>query len=95
MFELPIEIVGLITIGVGFLVTQGVKGALALFGIDLSGKAAALTAVLVGVVVLFVQGIVGMFPPETQEMVATVLGALTLILGMFGAHKTMKSLAGK
>ena len=92
MFELPIEIVGLITIVVAFLVAQGVKGLFALFGWELGGYAAAFTAVLVGAVVLFVEGFVGLFPPDTQQIVLGILQALAMILGMFGVHKTYKGL---
>jgi len=90
MFELPSEAVVLITLGVGFLVTQGVKGLLANFGIDLSGKAAALTAVIVGAIVIFINGFVGLFPLDVQETVVVVLQAVVGILGMFGIHKTVK-----
>ena len=97
MFELPVEVVafiiGILTIGVGFLVAQGVKGFLAIFGKDLSGYAAAFTAVVVGALLVFIQGFVGLFPPEIQEIVVTILKALVTILGMFGAHKTYKGLA--
>ncbi len=90
MFELPSEVVVLITLGVAFLVAQGVKGLLANFGIDLSGKAAAFTAIVVGAIVIFINGFVGLFPPDAQEIVALVLQALVGILGMFGVHKTIK-----
>ena len=94
MFELPVEVIGLLTIVVAFLVAQGVKGVLALFGVDLSGKAAAFTAVAVAALVYFIQGFIGLFPPESQQMIAQALQALALILGMFGTHKTYKGLSG-
>lgn len=90
MFELPIEIVALITLFISFLVMQGVKGLLANFGWDLGGKAAMFTAILVGAIVIFIEGFVGMFPPDAQEVVTIVLQALVGILGMFGVHKTLK-----
>ncbi len=93
MFELPVEIVGLITIAVAFLVTQGIKGVFALFGKDIGGYAAAFTALVVGLVVLFIEGFVGLFPPDTQQIVVGILQAVSLILGMFGVHKTYKGLA--
>ena len=93
MFELPVEIVGLIALVVAFLVAQGVKGLLALFKIDVSGYAAAFTAVAVGAVVFFAEGIVGLFPADVQQIIVSILQALSLILGMFGAHKTYKGLA--
>ena len=92
MFELPIEIVGLITLLVAFLVAQGVKGLFSLFGWEIGGYAAAFTAVLVGAIVLFVEGFVGLFPPETQQIVTGILQAVAMILGMFGVHKTYKGL---
>ena len=95
MFELPIEVIGLLTIVVAFLVAQGVKGFLALFGVDLGGKAAAFTAVAVAALVYFIQGFVGLFPPDTQQAIATALQALALVLGMFGMHKTYAGLKSK
>ena len=94
MYELPVEVIGLLTIVVAFLVAQGVKGVLALFGVDLGGKAAAFTAVLVAALIFFIQGLIGLFPPESQQTIATVIQALALILGMFGTHKTYKGLSG-
>lgn len=94
MFELPIEVVGLITLAVAFLVAQGLKGLLANFGIDLGGKAAVLTAILVGSIVFFIEGVVGLFPVDAQEIVVIVLQALVAILGMFGVHKTKKDFGG-
>jgi ABC-type glucose/galactose transport system permease subunit len=93
MFELPIEIVGLIALAVAFLVAQGVKGLLANFGVDLGGKAAALTAILVAAIVLFVEGFVGLFPPDTQQIVMTILQSLAMVLGVFGVHKTYKGIS--
>ena len=92
MFELPVEIVSLIALLVAFLVAQGVKGLFALFGWEIGGYAAAFTAVLVGAIVLFVEGFVGLFPPDTQQIVTVVLQAVAMILGMFGVHKTYKGL---
>jgi hypothetical protein len=93
MFELPVEIVGLISLVVAFLVAQGVKGFLAMFGKDLGGWAAALTAIVVAAIVLFVEGFVGLFPLASQEVVIAILQAVSLIFGMFGVHKTYKGLS--
>ena len=92
MYELPVELVALITLGVAFLVAQGVKGLLANFGIDLGGKAAAFTAILVTAVVMFVEGFVGLFPPETQQIIIVILQSLATVLGVFGVHKTYSGL---
>ena len=94
MYELPVEVIGLLTIGVGFLVAQGVKGILAVFGKDLGGKAAAFTAVAVAALIFFIEGVIGVFPPESQEAIAKGIQALALVLGMFGTHKTYKGLSG-
>ena len=94
MFELPVEIVGLITIAVAFLVAQGVKGVASLFGWEIGGYAAAFTALVVGLIVLFIEGFVGMFPANVQEIVVLVLQALGMIFAMFGTHKVYKSLSG-
>lgn len=94
MFELPIEIVALITLIISFLVMQGAKSLLANFGWDLSGKVAMFTAILVGSIVFFIEGFVGMFPVDVQQVVVTVLQALIAVLGMFGVHKTVKGFGG-
>ena len=94
-FQLPLEIVAIITLVTTFLVAQGIKGFMQVFDIDLSGKAAAFTAVVVGAIVFFINGFVGMFPPETQETVLTILQALALIFGIFGVHKVYKGIGAR
>lgn len=95
-FTLPPEVVqflvGILTLVVGFLVAQGVKGFLAVFGWDLSGYAAAFTAVVVGALIFFIQGVVGLLPPEGQDLAVRILQLLMMILGMFGVHKTYSGL---
>lgn len=94
MFELPEIFVSLLTVAVAFFVAQGVKGFLAVFKVDLSGYAAAFTAVIVGAIIFFIEGVIGIFPPESQEMIVTILQAVATVLGMFGVHKTYKGIAG-
>jgi hypothetical protein len=78
-----------------FLVTQGVKSFLKLFGKDLSGGAAAFVAVLAGAVVFFFNGVIALIPPEQQQGVVAVLTFIAAILAAFGVHYTYKHVAGK
>jgi hypothetical protein len=84
-----------LTLVVTFFVTQGIKGAFALFGKEVSGGVSAFVAVIVGTLVFFFQGLIALLPPATQPTVVAVVGVLATVLGAFGAHKTYKGLAPK
>ena len=89
MVALPEEIKILLT----YLVTQGVKALASLFGKDIAGWGAAVVAVLVGAVLFFLEGILALVPADKQELVASVLAFVAVILGSFGTHYSVKSLA--
>ena len=89
MFALPEEIKVL----VAFLVTQGVKAVANLFGKDISGMGAAAVAVLVGSVVFFAEGLLGLVSPDKQEVVQSALALVALLLSSFGTHYTYKNVA--
>jgi len=87
MIALPNELKILIT----FLITQGIKAVFGLFSKDLSGVGAAITAILVGAVIVFIEGVLNLFP-ESQEIVSAVLGFLAVVLGSFGTHYTYRNI---
>lgn len=88
--ELPIEIKGLLS----YLITQGLKALWNLFGKDFSGGAAAFAAVLVGAVLFFLEGLLGLIPDAQVELVNAVLGLIVLVLSSFGIHYTYRNLRG-
>ena len=90
--ELPEVFINLLTVLIAFIVTQGIKGLLEVAKIDLSGYSAAITALLVGTIIFFLEGVLGIFPPETQESVLMIMQAIASILGAFGVHKTYRGL---
>lgn len=76
-----------------FLITQGVKGVLAWFGVDLKDWGAIIVTLLVGSLVFFFQGIVTALPEPWGPTVAQFLILLAGVLGAVGTHKTLKVLA--
>ena len=89
MIGLPIEIKGLLT----FLITQGAKALVGLFGKDFSGVAAAITAVVIGSILFFVDGLLALVPVEYQDSVGAVLALIVSLLSAFGVHYTYKNIA--
>lgn len=90
MPQLPIELQALIAAGIGFLVTEGLKALSSLFGKDLGGVGAAITAALVSAVVLFVNALIAIIPPEYAPVVQSVLALLVAVFGAFGVHRQVK-----
>ena len=90
LIELPIEIKGLLS----YLITQGLKALWNLFGKDFGGGAAAFAAVLVGAVLFFLEGLLGLVPDAQVELVNAILGLLVLVLSSFGIHYTYRNLRG-
>ena len=88
MLVLPIEVKALLT----YLITQGVKAFLSLFGKDISGGASAITAVVVGSVLFFIEGILELVPAEFIPVAESGLALLAVILGSFGTHYTYKNI---
>jgi len=87
LIALPIEIKALLS----YLITQGLKALWALFGKDFGGGAAAFGAVVVGAVLFFLEGILGMIPEDYIDVVNGALGLIVLILSSFGIHYTYKN----
>lgn len=84
----------LILLVITFLVTNGLKSVSELLGKDLSGYGAALTAGVVGLVVgLWQTVIIPLIPAAALPIIEPAAGLVVVILGAFGVHKTVKSLA--
>lgn len=87
---LPIELQALIAAGIGYLVTQGLKGLSALFGKDLSGSAAAISASVVTSLMLFLNTILAAVPDFAAPVVSAVLTLIVSVLLALGVYKTVK-----
>lgn len=93
MFELPNELVLLLSAGIGFLVTNGLKS---LFpNLDISGTAAKITAAVVTCVVALANQGLALVPVEYQQIVTTVFTLIVVVLGAFGVHYSMKKMSAK
>lgn len=87
-----VTVENLILIVVTFLVTSGIKSLSELWGKDLSGASAALTAGLVGLfIMIFNSVLVPLIPASALSVVEPAAALLIVILGAFGVHKTAKS----
>jgi hypothetical protein len=87
---LPAELQALIAMGIGYLVTQGLKSLSKLVGVDLSGWGAAIAASIVTTVVYFFNALLSAVPSSVAPSVAIGLTLLVSILGAFGVHATVK-----
>lgn len=74
----------LITALVTFLVMQGVKEFLTLFGVDLSGVAAGLITAIVAVIVAGLNGILFQIPAGWVPLAEELQRLLDLLLGVLG-----------
>ncbi len=93
--ELPSELGFLIAVGVGYLVTQGLKSASTLVGRDLTRNAAAITASLVTSITLFINALLSAVPEQAQQPVAILLALIVATLSSFGVHYTVKGFQAK
>jgi len=89
MLSLPIEIKALLT----YLITQGIKALLALFGKDMAGVAAAVAAVAVGAIIFFIDGVLALVPVEYVDSVGAFLALVVSLLSAFGIHYSYKNIA--
>jgi hypothetical protein len=92
---LPDALTGLIALGIGFLVTQGMKAISQKFGSDLSGYAAMITAGLVTSVVAFGNSLLSLVPAAYTEPVSIVLTLIVSLFGVFGLHYSYSALKGR
>jgi len=91
MLELNPELQALLLGFITLLVTDGLKALGAIFKIDISGAASAVTAAIVAVVLSIVNGLFGFVPPEYFEVVRVVMSLIVTILSAFGAYKQLKN----
>lgn len=89
---LPDALQGLIAVGIGFLVTQGMKSVFVKSGGDLTGAAAMITGGLVTSVVSFGNFLLSLVPAAYVEPVSIVLTLVVSIFGVFGLHYSYASL---
>ena len=95
MLEIPVELQVIIIGFLTMILTQGLKALANLVGKDFSGWASALVAVVVAASVLFIQGLVGMVPPEYYDVAASIFAVILASLSAFGIHYTRKNVSRK
>jgi hypothetical protein len=76
------------------LFTFGLKNLGSVFGIDLSGYSAALTAAVLAVVIALANSILALVPAPLQPVVAALMPVLAAILAAFGFHGIIKYIGG-
>lgn len=94
LIQLPDELKVIIAGFVTLFVTEGLKALGNLFGVDLSGKVAAVTAAIVGVIVFFADVLLAKIPPEAEGVANAVLLLLISILGAYGLHRQLVRFGG-
>jgi len=86
---LPVELKAALT----YFATQGIKAVLNLFDKDMAGFTSAITAVVVGSLLFFIEGALALVPEEYVAGVSTFLALAVSILSAFGLHYTVKSVS--
>ena len=89
--ELSDALVLLLTAGIGFLVTNGLKSFLP--GADISGVSAKVTAGIVTAFVALVNFGLGFVPVQYHEAVMAVFAVIVSILEAYGIHYSIRSAA--
>lgn len=85
----------LITALVSFVVIQGIKELMVLFGVDLSGTAAGVTAAVVVVIITLLNGLLVQIPANLvpfAEEVQKLLDLLIAALGPFGLFRVYRGI---
>lgn len=91
----PDALAGLIAIGVGFLVTQGLKAMFVKNGLDLSGAAAEITGGIVTSIIAFGNFLLSLVPAAYVEPTSIVLTLIVSVFGVFGLHYSYSALKAK
>ncbi len=91
MLVIPVELKVILAGFLTMLLTQGLKALANLLGKDFSGWLAAAVAVVVGAIVFFLDGLVGMTPPEYHDVVGGIFALIITVLSAFGIHYTRKN----
>lgn len=74
-----------------FLIVQGLKGLGRVIGVDLSGAAAIIAAVVVSGIVAAWTALVASLPPEWQDFATQLMAAIAALLVASGFHYTIRS----
>lgn len=90
LVTLPEPLQVLIAGFIATLVTEGLKALGAVFGVDLSGKAALVTAAIVTAVVFFLNALLAQIPPEFEPVANAILALLVAI----GVHRQLVRFGG-
>ena len=82
--QLPDKLVGLISIGVIYLVTEGLKALGSVFKVDISGGGSVIAAALTTAVVAFLNGWLALVPAAWAPVANQILTLIVLLLGAGG-----------
>ena len=93
--KMPDALQGLIAVGIGFLVTQGMKSVFMKSGGDLTGAAAMITGGLVTSAVSFGNFLLSLVPAAYVEPTSIVLTLVVSIFGVFGLHYSYANIKSK
>jgi len=91
---LPDELKAILVPFVTLFVTEGLKALGNLFGVDLSGKAAAVAGAICGALFFFADVLLARIPPEFEGVANAVLMLLVSILGAYGLHRQLVRFGG-
>lgn len=94
LIQLPTELQAILAGAIGALVTEGLKALGNLFHIDLSGKAAAVTAAIVTALVFFANALLAKIPAEYEGLASSIFMLLVAALGAFGVHRQLVRFGG-
>lgn len=92
MLTLPDDIKVFLAGLVGFFTTQGLKEVGNWIGVDLSGNAAKVTALLMSLLVYLVDMLLALIPDEYKPLTVALFSVLGSLLTMLGAHYSYKAL---
>lgn len=95
LVELPSELQAVLAGLIGSLVTEGLKALGNVFGVDLSGKAAVVTAAIVSALVFFANALLAKIPPEFEGAANAIFLLLVSLLGAFGVHRQLVRFGGR
>lgn len=74
-----------------FLIVQGLKGLGRVVGVDLSGVAAVIAAIVVSGIAAAWTALVASLPPAWQDFVTQLMAAIAALLIASGFHYTIRS----
>jgi len=84
------EVFVALNMGLTFLVTQGIKVLGLKLGIKIEKWGSILTAAIVGSLLFFLKSLASGLTPEAQQIIVTAFGLVSLVLGSYGIHYTLR-----